>query len=124
MAARPSAVGRGRARSPRSSHQIEFGDFQTPLVLARRVVDVVARSGIHPASIVEPTCGPGSFLAAAAERFDTATLVGVERNPAYAQIAREALNGRADVREGDFFGFGWQRLLERPPEPAGVTGTQ
>ncbi len=56
-----------------SQKKKEFGDFQTPLSLARRACGVLSRRGLEPATIIEPTCGKGSFLVAALETFSTAT---------------------------------------------------
>ena len=47
----------------------EFGDFQTPEYLAQRVCEVLHRQSILPATVVEPTCGSGSFLRAAVSAF-------------------------------------------------------
>ena len=60
----------------------EYGDFQTPYELATLSVDLLVRLGIKPRSILEPTCGRGSFLAAASEAFpDVSTVVGIDINP-------------------------------------------
>ena len=53
----------------------EFGDFQTPLTLARDVCALLVRSGIRPKSILEPTCGRGSFLVASLEHFSSAETI-------------------------------------------------
>ena len=47
----------------------EFGDFQTPLELTRGITAFLADSGEEPDNVVEPTCGRGSFVIAATERF-------------------------------------------------------
>jgi hypothetical protein len=47
--------------------------------------------GIEPARIVEPGAGSGRFLLAAASRFTTAELVGIEVDPLPAMIARANL---------------------------------
>jgi type I restriction-modification system DNA methylase subunit len=44
----------------------EFGDFQTPDDLAIKVVQLLQNLGFSPNYIIEPTCGRGSFLVAAA----------------------------------------------------------
>ena len=43
----------------------EYGDFQTPLSLAQRVLALVEQDEKHIGTIVEPTCGVGAFLQAA-----------------------------------------------------------
>jgi hypothetical protein len=84
--------------------------------------------GIQPASIVEPTCGRGSFLAAAVEAFPSASrIVGLEINPAYLNEARpllESLDGGARVQliHADFFSTDWQAMLDGLPEPILVLG--
>ena len=45
----------------------EFGDFQTPLPLAREVVGLVESLIGIPARVIEPTAGLGAFLHAAKE---------------------------------------------------------
>lgn len=105
--------------------KIEFGDFQTPLDLARRVCEVVAGSIEKPAVVLEPTCGAGAFLVAAAERFPDATLIGVERNEEYAAIARRRLSEAAAsgaVTVADFFSYAWSDVLKDLREPILILG--
>ncbi len=67
----------------------EFGDFQTPISLAREVCSFIARTGFRPASILEPTCGTGSFLRASLETFpDVSRILGFEINPQYVAQAQ------------------------------------
>ena len=49
--------------------KIEFGDFQTPAALAVEVCALLKRLGVEPDSVIEPTCGTGAFLVAAADMF-------------------------------------------------------
>ena len=60
--------------------KIERGDWQTPNALARSVLEVVRAmpEAEAPATIVEPTCGEGAFLHAAAEIFPAAERRGWE----------------------------------------------
>lgn len=100
----------------------EFGDWQTPAELARAALRVVSRF-VTPATVVEPTCGEGSFLAAAATQFKRATLVGYELNEAYVATARARLpRGRADVSVADFFAVDWKLALRNLRGPILVTG--
>jgi len=115
-----------------SSHkrkaQIEFGDFQTPRALAARVCKVLAGRGVNPASIVEPTCGEGTFLIAAIEEFPEArSALGLEINPLYAARAESALSGReggvsVSILRGDFFTADWRLVLAPLPDPLLVIG--
>lgn len=49
----------------------ELGDWQTPISLALRVCHLLKQQGIHPTTIIEPTCGRGNFIRAALRVFDS-----------------------------------------------------
>ncbi len=106
---------------------VEFGDFQTPLDLARLACAIAARR-IDPSSILEPTCGSGAFLIAALETFPDAVMaLGVEINPDHVANARSALSKRGLDRRGgviqaDFFTADWAGLLAGLPDPLLVVG--
>lgn len=108
--------------------QIEFGDFQTPEALARAATEVVAARGVKPLSIVEPTCGIGSFLFAALDRFPSSReAVGVEVNPGYFQTVHDKLLNvvppqNVDLQCADFFSFDWLRVFDQLPDPILVIG--
>ena len=78
----------------------EWGDFQTPLHLARQVCQYLAHLQLSPQVIIEPTYGTGNFMLAAIESFPTAELVyGVEIQPKYEwhlklALLIDALSGR------------------------------
>ena len=118
-------MGSRRAADRRRS---EFGDFQTPMALARAATALLERAGLRPACVLEPTCGEGSFLAAALERFPSLLrAVGVERDAVYLEAARDAVrNLRPDIdcelRHQDFFATDWATLLSRLPDPLLVIG--
>ena len=63
----------------------EFGDFQTPLDLARQCLRLIGV--LADARILEPTCGRGSFLQASAEVSPASERVGIEIQPEHADIA-------------------------------------
>lgn len=65
----------------------EFGDFQTPLPLARRCLEVLGVSA-H-SRILEPTCGQGTFLQAAAEIAPESERLGLEVQEEYLEEARQ-----------------------------------
>jgi hypothetical protein len=57
----------------------EYGDFQTPLELARKVCRWLNEKGIKPEVLVEPTCGQGHFIQAALETFSSIRVIyGIE----------------------------------------------
>ena len=119
------AVARGRTPT-----RIERGDWQTPAGLARavleRVVAAAAMSGARaPRTVIEPTCGEGTFLVAAGERFARAELRGYEIDAGYTRIARMALRehgARARVVTKDFFATDWERELAEVVGPVLVVG--
>ena len=91
----------------------EFGDFQTPLPLAREVVGLVESLIGIPARVIEPTAGLGAFLHAAKETWgNKAIYEGYEINPAYVDEAdsRFAESGIPIVLQ-DFFDADWKSIL-------------
>ena len=108
--------------------KVEFGDFQTPISLAREVCSLIAGTGFHPASILEPTCGTGSFLKASLETFPGVSRVfGFEINPQYVAQAQRAVahalpHASIEVYQSDFFFTNWSEIVERLPEPILVIG--
>ena len=95
----------------------QYGDFQTPVELARKVVSVLKRNhGIVPDVIIEPTCGKGAFIQACGEGFGNAQILGYEINPSYVEAARTELGAirgmsKASIRQADFFQTDWQHIL-------------
>jgi hypothetical protein len=108
--------------------QIEFGDFQTPPDLAREVCAVVRRAGFEPRSVLEPSCGQGTFLRAVLGEFPSALrILGFDRNPDYVQIARAAVDSvhhdaQVDVKVADFFSTDWGQVIANVPEPILIIG--
>lgn len=106
----------------------EFGDFQTPIELAREVCSLLAQKGARPRSIVEPTCGCGAFLIAALESFRNAEhLFGVDINADYVRHSLNTLNpvgGKLSMRvlHADFFKLDWRRELSELPDPLLIIG--
>jgi hypothetical protein len=107
--------------------KIEFGDFQTPLGLAREVSSFLVRHAVSADAILEPTCGLGSFLVAASEAFPKARLLGWDINADYVQQTKEALNKagaakRSSVCQQDFFAHDWEAELAKMRGPVLVLG--
>lgn len=106
----------------------EFGDFQTPLILAQRVCRLLSAQGVAPASIIEPTCGKGSFLLAALDCFPTVErAVGFDINAGYVTDAARALSGhpyfeKVTLTHRDAFSVEWAAVMADLPEPILVLG--
>ena len=100
----------------KASNKVEFGDFQTPLMLADEVCELIRRLGEDPNVVLEPTAGRGAFLIAAGAKFPNATLRGWEINRDYvtdATIALEtaSVSTRSSVTCQDFFTCDWEAVL-------------
>jgi N-6 DNA Methylase len=99
-----------------SNAKIEFGDFQTPQILADEICALLQKRQIHSEIVLEPTCGVGSFLVAAAKAFPHAKLFGWDINSQYTEQARVALNqigatDRSSILAKDFFKHDWESEL-------------
>ncbi len=111
----------GRATDHRS--RVEFGDFQTPASLASEVCSILVRMGLRPRSVIEPTCGVGNFLFAAAEAFPTiAVAKGIEINEDYVAEVRSRIGARPkasamSVDKASFFEVDWPAQISNLPEP-------
>ncbi len=109
-------------------YKVEFGDFQTPITLARKVCSIITRSGFYPASILEPTCGKGSFLKASLEIFPgVARVLGFEINPHYVAEAQHIVaeipsRASVEIYQSDFFSTIWSEIVEPLPDPILVIG--
>jgi hypothetical protein len=96
--------------------KIEFGDFQTPLGLAKEVCSLLIQQGVAADAVLEPTCGVGAFLSAAGEAFPMARLLGWDINRDYVEQTKSALKQsgagkRAAVSMQDFFTHDWEAEL-------------
>lgn len=95
----------------------QYGDFQTPVDLARKVVEVLKRNhGIDPDFIIEPTCGKGAFVLATYEGFENSHILGFDINSEYVGEAKSSLkeiftSNRAEISEADFFNTDWEKML-------------
>ncbi|MBN1912220.1 MAG: hypothetical protein JW818_21040 [Pirellulales bacterium] len=74
-------------------------------------------------SVIEPTCGKGSFLVAAREAFPLASrVIGLEINNQYVEEARRNAGPSVDVCQADFFATDWNTLFASLPEPILIVG--
>jgi len=107
----------------------EFGDFQTPIELARRATCALKRQlSIEPQSVLEPTCGHGSFLLAVIQCFPKVKqFIGVEINEVHLdrlhqQLTAAGSNVSIKTIHANFFSVDWSEVLDKLPEPILVIG--
>jgi hypothetical protein len=92
------------------------GVYLTPPALVEAVLDLaLPQLGQGPLTVVDPSCGDGGFLDAAAARLPTARLVGLELSEMLAGEARARVP-RARVLVGDGLREGWASLEKALPE--------
>jgi hypothetical protein len=102
----------------------ELGDFQTPDSLAARVVSLVSGLASMPTTIVEPTCGEGSFIDAALQAFPSAIIHGLEVQEQYIRTLerRFQLCPRFILHKENYFDFDWDGLIANMAKPVWVIG--
>lgn len=103
----------------------EFGDFQTPEELCRQVVEVIGRLRFAPGTIIEPSCGTGTFLTAAAKKFPQVNVFGLEINREYLDQAKRRFADcarSAKLLHGDFFSENWDVHLGTMQGPLLIVG--
>ena len=117
------------ATRKKNKKKAEFGDFQTPIELARQVCSLLLQHGLEPVSILEPTCGKGSFIMAALEFFpDVHNVIGIDINSEHIRVAGSALNklgpdsGSIQIINKDFFTVDWSCVLDSLTDPLLVIG--
>jgi len=77
--------------------QKEFGDFQTPFELSNIMVDILKGMNVKPNIIIEPTCGLGTVLLDAYNKFRPQKTIGIEINNAYCNILFEKLDKNDNI---------------------------
>ena len=71
----------------------EYGDYQTPLDFAKRVVEYVYENyDINPDVIIEPTCGIGNFIKASKIYYPDASIIGIDINDIYLNKLENEVN--------------------------------
>jgi hypothetical protein len=112
----------------RTKNKVEFGDFQTPNVLTNEITRVLFDSGIRPKTIIDPTCGEGSFLISAINQFpDFERAIGFDINTGYVEAAKRSLKelphaDKVTIEVGDFFTTDWKKQIDILPSPILVIG--
>lgn len=94
--------------------QLEFGDFQTPELLAMQVTKTILNRFNNIKCVVEPTCGIGNFLKSIVLQLQNISfLYGWEINANYVNLAKKNLasfNQNINIYQQDFFEINWHKL--------------
>lgn len=108
--------------------KVEYGDFQTPRELAHQVCALLKNKNCTPSSIVEPTCGVGSFFLEALNMFPKVkTGHAFDIDNEYVKIIKkrlteEKISGYHKIETADFFTKDWENELHSLPEPILIIG--
>lgn len=95
-----------------SSAKKEYGDYQTPLDFANKVVKYIKDNyEFIPNFIIEPSCGIGNFLKAA-EQYNKSKIIGIEINRNYSEIAKKK-NPKAIIYNQSIFDYKWNEDIKR-----------
>lgn len=112
----------------KNAKKAEYGDFQTPEKLAHQVCRFLKKSNVTPGSIIEPTCGVGTFFMEALSTFDEAREgYACDINDNYIEVLKNKFSGYsgctpARIETADFFSKDWESNLCNLPEPILVIG--
>ncbi|MBN1487394.1 MAG: SAM-dependent DNA methyltransferase [Anaerolineae bacterium] len=112
----------------RKKSRIEYGDFQTPSILASEICKLLIDLEVEPLSVIEPTCGKGNLLLAALEHFPSLVgAIGIDINPQYIEQLKETLlrssySISTKLQIADFFTVDWEDLLKPLLEPILIIG--
>jgi hypothetical protein len=112
----------------KNKKKIELGDWQTPPDLAEKACRTLLEAGVNPVSIIEPTCGKGSFVLAALETFPSVKhCFGLDISDEYlAETVKKIQPFKnhitSTIAQGDFFSFDWKKQIELMPDPVLVIG--
>lgn len=101
-----------RIRSPAARRTL--GATYTPRAIITSMLAWAVRNNATPVRVIDPGCGSGRFLAAAAERFPAARLIGIDVDPLAVLLLRAnaAVAGFADRLEARVEDF---RAIDLPP---------
>lgn len=99
----------------KSRNRKEFGDFQTPKYFTDIVCEKLLSIGVMADTVIEPTCGLGSFLLSSAKFFQNSDIYGYEINQDYLDVlSKEVKKLRREnihIEKSDFFKANWENRL-------------
>ncbi len=112
----------------KDAKKVEYGDFQTPQELAQQVCILLKKNKVVPRSIVEPTCGIGTFFMEALNAFNEAKAgYACDIDGSYIEALKNWFSDYsgdilARIETADFFSKNWESDLDNLPEPILVIG--
>ena len=101
----------------KSIEKWQYGDFQTPDDLAKKVVDTLKCNHVlKPDVIIEPSCGKGAFIRAACKGFKDSKILGFDINRKYIDDAKSSIaayknSNKVSLLESDFFSTDWEKVI-------------
>lgn len=89
-----------------------FGDYQTPIDFTQRVCSLlIDKYTLEPTTVIEPTCGYGSFLKSSLV-LGAKNNYGIEINYDYCKRCRqELLNENVEIINADFFEYDLSKII-------------
>lgn len=105
----------------KSIDKLQYGDFQTPDDLAKKVIETLkCNHGLRPEVIIEPSCGKGAFIRAACEGFKDSKILGFDINKEYVADAKSSVSNyqnstNVSIHESDFFSTDWAKIISDQP---------
>ncbi|NCO76544.1 MAG: SAM-dependent methyltransferase [Cyanobacteria bacterium] len=105
---------------------VEFGDFQTPLILAKEIVNliqIIQKKCLNHQIIIEPSCGKGNFIRACIEaKLSYQKIIAWEINSDYIQylkqtFSQEINHQNLEVKQQDFFLLDWDFIKHNLKNP-------
>ena len=112
----------------KNTKKAEYGDFQTPRELARQVCRFLKQKNVAPRSIIEPTCGTGTFFMEALSAFDEIRKgYACDIDVNYIDVLKNRFSDYDSsipirIETADFFSKDWESELRNLPEPILVIG--
>ncbi len=100
----------------------EYGDFQTPNELTNKILAYLKQLGVNATTIIEPTCGLGAFLKAAAHYYQKADIIGIDINSEYISRLKNEFQQHKRYKnirlfQEDFFEVKWEKILTQLDRP-------
>lgn len=94
----------------------ELGDFQTPSYFTNIILEKLKNLGINASSIIEPTCGLGSFILSASKIYPNAKIYGYDINQLYISSLKKKLRDlnykNIDISCSNFFDLNWDDIIK------------